>query len=107
MFGVEIEKVQLPKAQCESLRFKLIGGLAVRRACYGVLRRLGEGLLFVFCRVAIGSPCADSSWRMAPRVSRSSSAVSCAPSVPRWAMAMAFVFPDTRKKNISPCPVFH
>ena len=26
------------KAQCESLRFKLIGGLAVRRACYGVLR---------------------------------------------------------------------
>ena len=26
------------EAQCESLRFKLIGGLAVRRACYGVLR---------------------------------------------------------------------
>merc|ERR1712179_353635 len=25
-------------AQCESLRYKLIGGLAVRRACYGVLR---------------------------------------------------------------------
>merc|ERR1712075_31238 len=25
-------------AQCESLRFKLLGGLAVRRACYGVLR---------------------------------------------------------------------
>lgn len=24
--------------RCESLRFKLIGGLAVRRACYGVLR---------------------------------------------------------------------
>ena len=29
-----------PQAQCESLRFKLIGGLAVRRACYGVLRRV-------------------------------------------------------------------
>jgi small subunit ribosomal protein S3e len=25
-------------AQCESLRYKLLGGLAVRRACYGVVR---------------------------------------------------------------------
>jgi len=29
-------------AQCESLRYKLIGGLAVRRACYGVLRFVME-----------------------------------------------------------------
>jgi small subunit ribosomal protein S3e len=29
-------------AQCESLRFKLCGGLAVRRACYGVLRFIME-----------------------------------------------------------------
>lgn len=29
-------------AQCESLRFKLVGGLAVRRACYGVLRFIME-----------------------------------------------------------------
>lgn len=29
-------------AQCESLRYKLIGGLAVRRACYGVLRYIME-----------------------------------------------------------------
>jgi len=29
-------------AQCESLRYKLIGGLAVRRACYGVLRFIIE-----------------------------------------------------------------
>lgn len=29
-------------AQCESLRFKLVGGLAVRRACYGVLRYIME-----------------------------------------------------------------
>eukprot|EP00457_Paulinella_chromatophora_P008473 gb/GEZN01008508.1/.p1 GENE.gb/GEZN01008508.1/~~gb/GEZN01008508.1/.p1 ORF type:complete len:272 (-),score=45.08 gb/GEZN01008508.1/:183-998(-) len=29
-------------AQCESLRFKLLGGLAVRRACYGVLRYIME-----------------------------------------------------------------
>merc|ERR1712196_644543 len=29
-------------AQCESLRFKLLGGLAVRRACYGVLRFIME-----------------------------------------------------------------
>ncbi|KHJ75333.1 Ribosomal protein S3 domain protein, partial [Oesophagostomum dentatum] len=29
-------------AQCESLRYKLVGGLAVRRACYGVLRFIME-----------------------------------------------------------------
>merc|ERR1712042_355650 len=29
-------------AQAESLRFKLIGGLAVRRACYGVVRFIME-----------------------------------------------------------------
>ncbi|KAI6121190.1 40S ribosomal protein S3 [Pisolithus croceorrhizus] len=29
-------------AQCESLRYKLLGGLAVRRACYGVLRYVME-----------------------------------------------------------------
>jgi len=29
-------------AQCESLRYKLLGGLPVRRACYGVLRYIME-----------------------------------------------------------------
>ena len=29
-------------AQAESLKFKLLGGLAVRRACYGVLRFVME-----------------------------------------------------------------
>lgn len=29
-------------AQCESLRYKLLGGLAVRRACYGVMRYVME-----------------------------------------------------------------
>lgn len=29
-------------AQAESLRYKLVGGLAVRRACYGVLRFIME-----------------------------------------------------------------
>jgi len=29
-------------AQAESLRYKLVGGLAVRRACYGVLRNIME-----------------------------------------------------------------
>jgi small subunit ribosomal protein S3e len=29
-------------AQCESLRYKLIGGLAVRRACYGLLSFIME-----------------------------------------------------------------
>merc|ERR1711901_5721 len=28
--------------QCESLRFKLLGGLVVRRACYGVVRFIME-----------------------------------------------------------------
>jgi small subunit ribosomal protein S3e len=40
------EKVQnrglCAQAQAESLRYKLIGGLAVRRACYGVLRFIME-----------------------------------------------------------------
>ena len=39
MFHAVIKWLVLAEAQCESLRFKLIGGLAVRRACYGVLRR--------------------------------------------------------------------
>merc|ERR1712167_381306 len=29
-------------AQCESVKFKLIGGLACRRACYGVVRFVME-----------------------------------------------------------------
>ena len=49
-------------AQAESLRYKLLGGLAVRRACYGVLR---------------------SSWRTAPRVPRLSCPASSAVSVAR------------------------
>merc|ERR1711861_124729 len=40
-------------AQCESLRYKLIGGLAVRRACYGVVRFVMEaGAKGVECVVA-------------------------------------------------------
>merc|ERR1740138_800939 len=40
-------------AQCESLRYKLLGGLAVRRACYGVLRFVMEaGAKGVECVVA-------------------------------------------------------
>lgn len=43
---VYAEKVQqrglCAVAQCESLRYKLLGGLAVRRACYGVLRFIME-----------------------------------------------------------------
>jgi small subunit ribosomal protein S3e len=29
-------------AQCESLKYKLLGGLAARRACYGVIRFVME-----------------------------------------------------------------
>lgn len=40
-------------AQCESLRYKLMGGLAVRRACYGVVRFVMEsGAKGVECLVA-------------------------------------------------------
>ena len=40
-------------AQCESLRYKLIGGLACRRACYGVVRFVMEsGAKGVECVVA-------------------------------------------------------
>jgi len=52
-FGFESDSVELyaervanrglcAQAQAESLRFKLLGGLAVRRACYGVLRFIME-----------------------------------------------------------------
>lgn len=52
-FGVEENAIQLYAnkvanrglcaiAQCESLRYKLTGGLAVRRACYGVMRYIME-----------------------------------------------------------------
>jgi len=40
------ERVNIPGlsaiAQAESLRYKLLGGLAVRRVCYGVLRKIME-----------------------------------------------------------------
>merc|ERR1712006_45629 len=40
-------------AQCESVKFKLIGGLACRRACYGVVRFVMEsGAKGVECVVA-------------------------------------------------------
>ena len=40
-------------AQCESLKYKLVGGLAVRRACYGVVRFVMEnGAKGVECVVA-------------------------------------------------------
>merc|ERR1712110_690166 len=40
-------------AQCESLRYKLIGGLALRRACYGVVRFVMEaGALGCSCVVS-------------------------------------------------------
>merc|ERR1711904_473536 len=40
-------------AQCESLRYKLLGGLAVRRACYGVVRFIMEaGALGCSCVVS-------------------------------------------------------
>ena len=53
-------------AQAESLRYKLIGGLAVRRACYGVLRsdpeeRLGRGVTVLL---------PGSSWRAEPRAAK-------------------------------------
>merc|ERR1712038_53185 len=46
--SVELYAARVPNramcavAQAESLRYKLLGGLAVRRACYGVLRYIME-----------------------------------------------------------------
>jgi small subunit ribosomal protein S3e len=36
--------VLLAVVQCESLQYKLLGGLAIRRACYGMLRFVMESL---------------------------------------------------------------
>merc|ERR1739848_902062 len=44
LFAERVEnRAMSAMAQCESLRFKLLGGLFVRRACYGVLRFVMEG----------------------------------------------------------------
>ncbi|OBZ71343.1 40S ribosomal protein S3 [Grifola frondosa] len=43
-------------AQCESLRYKLLGGLAVRRACYGVLRFVMESGA-KGCEVVVSARC--------------------------------------------------
>merc|ERR1712045_265960 len=43
LFAERVEnRASCAMAQAESLRFKLLGGLAVRRACYGVLRFIME-----------------------------------------------------------------
>merc|ERR1712070_1291437 len=43
LFAERVEnRAACAMAQCESLRFKLLGGLAVRRACYGVVRFIME-----------------------------------------------------------------
>merc|ERR1712194_769409 len=63
LFAERVEnRASCAMAQAESLRCKLLGGLAARRACYG--------------------SCV-SSWRTGPRVSRSSSAANCVRSEPR------------------------
>merc|ERR1712093_595245 len=43
LFAERVEnRAMSAMAQCDSLRFKLLGGLVVRRACYGVLRFVME-----------------------------------------------------------------
>jgi len=43
LFAERVEnRAACAMAQCESLRYKLLGGLAVRRACYGVVRFIME-----------------------------------------------------------------
>merc|ERR1711988_1636708 len=43
LFAERVEnRASCAMAQCESLRYKLLGGLAVRRACYGVVRFIME-----------------------------------------------------------------
>merc|ERR1712110_759919 len=54
LFAERVEnRAACAMAQAESLRYKLIGGLAVRRACYGVVRFVMEsGAKGVECLVA-------------------------------------------------------
>ena len=43
LFAERVEnRAACAMAQAESLRYKLLGGLAVRRACYGVVRFIME-----------------------------------------------------------------
>merc|ERR1711877_3136 len=43
LFAERVEnRASCAMAQAESLRYKLLGGLAVRRACYGVVRFIME-----------------------------------------------------------------
>merc|ERR1711862_1065853 len=43
LFAERVEnRASCAMAQCESLRYKLLGGLAARRACYGVMRFVME-----------------------------------------------------------------
>merc|ERR1711988_1581930 len=43
LFAERVEnRAACAMAQCESLRYKLLGGLAVRRACYGIVRFIME-----------------------------------------------------------------
>jgi len=43
LFAERVEnRASCAMAQCESLRYKLLGGLAARRACYGVIRFIME-----------------------------------------------------------------
>ena len=56
-------------AQAESLRYKLIGGLAVRRACYGVLRYV-QYLSVYEENTSNMDSISVSSWSLAPRDAR-------------------------------------
>ena len=84
-------------AQRESLRFKRIGGLAVRRACYGVARFIMEsgakGCEVIISRHRLHCPGPWPFWHTINRmiagrvlVTRTTSSVPLPPAVP-WAMA--------------------
>lgn len=56
------------QAQAESLKYKLLGGLAVRRACYGIMRFVEESgakgvEVVVSCLFASGSLCGCGKFR--------------------------------------------
>merc|ERR1712183_1142192 len=77
-------------AQAESLRYKLIGGLAVRRACYGVLRFIMESGA-KGCEVVVSGKLRG----QRAKASSGSKLKSCCPTIPPARTDPKLLFPIT------------
>ncbi|EDN02350.1 hypothetical protein HCAG_00214 [Histoplasma mississippiense (nom. inval.)] len=76
-------------AQCESLRYKLLNGLAVRRACYGVLRFIMESGA-KGCEVVVSGKL-----RAARAKSMKFTSKSCAAAIPEGEVGSPEILPDS------------